>query len=252
MNEAPSQTGDVLRLDRNGSPLAHPTERPDLRVEERSTPFPLPPTLSITQLARALAKAQQRCKAAARDREHAHLHYRYASAEAIVTEARAALAETGLSLLPVEQSVLGNAQEGWQLRRRFLLLHESGEALPLAGQWPIVPDGAKRPLDKAAAIAVTLSLSYLLRDLLLMPRGTGEDEEPIPVPSRASREQLDRIDAALLQLHIKPASIAKRLRELFGVSSPGELTPAQAEHLEAMIRQAQVAKEKAPPSATAV
>ncbi len=140
-------------------------------------------------LAEALAAAQQKCQRVSKDSTNAYHKYNYASSEAVIEAAQHALAGTGLSLLPLEQSLNGWERTGenrFELTRKFLLLHASGESLPLQVAWPVVPEKG-RPLDKATAIAATLSLAYLLRDLLLMPRVNPEDEvaarEDRPAPA---------------------------------------------------------------------
>lgn len=135
-------------------------------------------TVTVSHIAKSLAVAQQKCRSVAKDSKNKFHNYKYASAEAIITEGKNALAETGLALLPVEQTLNGFSPTGegrFELVRKFLLLDASGEKLPLMVCWPVVPEKG-RPLDKATAIAATLSLAYLLRDLLLMPRVNPDDD----------------------------------------------------------------------------
>lgn len=132
------------------------------------------------KLAEALVKAIKACQAVHCDGEveFGKTKYSYATSEAILTVARKALAEAGLALVPLEQSVNGHEREGpdrFELMRRFLLLHSSGEALAITGAWPIIPQQG-RALDKATAAADTLSLRYLLRDLLLIPAVDADEE----------------------------------------------------------------------------
>jgi hypothetical protein len=141
-------------------------------------PFPAPAPPGRPEIAKALAAAQQKCRAVAHDAYNQFHKYAYTSSEAVIGEAKDALAGSGLALVPVEQTVNGSAKDGedrYELERRFLLIHPSGEVLPLMSRWPIYVEKG-RPLDKATAIAATLSLAYLLRDLLLMPRVDAEDE----------------------------------------------------------------------------
>lgn len=136
------------------------------------------PSTGIARLAAALGKAQAACKPVSHDAHNTHQNYAYTSSEAIIAEGKQALASAGLSLLPVRQSLNGwerHGEDRFELERHFLLLHSSGETLPLCVHWPVCP-GKGRPLDKATAAAATLSLSYLLRDLLLMPRVDPADE----------------------------------------------------------------------------
>lgn len=149
-------------------------------VAQRSTPNGLATLLAggRAETAKALAKAVADCHAVDKDGRNTHHGYNYASADAIIQEGRRALAGAGLALLPMEASLNGSEREGpdrFELVRTFVLLHSSGEVTPLRVCWPVVPDKG-RPLDKATAIADTLSLSYLLRDLLMMPRVDPSDE----------------------------------------------------------------------------
>jgi len=147
-------------------------------------------TESKPTLAAALARAQQRCKAAPHDARNVHHNYDYTSSEAVIGEAKNALAESGLALVPLV-SDLHTAEGVVQRVRRFLLLHQGGESLELTTIWPVVEVKGGRPLDKAVATADTASLAYLLRDLLLMPRVEPAAEmsarEDRPAPARPSK-----------------------------------------------------------------
>lgn len=119
-------------------------------------------------LAKALAKAQERAKAVPHDATNAFHRYAYTSAEAVIAEAKQALAGCGLAIIPVSHTLV-QTDGRLDLHRQLVLTHESGEERSLAIVWPVVPDKG-RPVDKAVAGALTTSLSYCLRDLLLMPR----------------------------------------------------------------------------------
>jgi hypothetical protein len=158
-----------------------PAERPviDAQVVEKNQ---LPPAgarpAPISQLSQALVAAQQSCPDIEKDAYNAFHRYHYASAEAIIAAAKKALAAAGLALLSVEQTLNGFEKEGenrYELHRRFALLHSSGECVGITSVWPVTPEKG-RPLDKACAIAATLSLSYTLRDLLLLARVDAEDD----------------------------------------------------------------------------
>src|SRR5690606_9318101 len=116
-------------------------------------PQPIPGQITCGNLAEALAKAQQKCRAVEKDEENTYHKYGYASAEAIIIESKQALADCGLALVPVEQTLDGYQKEGegrFELVRKFLLMHSSGESLPIVSHWPVIPDRG-RPLDKATA-----------------------------------------------------------------------------------------------------
>lgn len=117
-------------------------------------------------LAAALVKAQLAADAVGKGSTNAHMKYKYASAEAMLAEGREALAGAGLALL----------QKGWEVSAdrsmvlvQYLLLHESGESLEWAAGTSVVP-GPGRPQDKSEAAALTYSIAYTIRGLLLLPR----------------------------------------------------------------------------------
>lgn len=235
----------------------------------------------IANLAAALAAAQKKCQAVVQDKKNTFHGYRYASAEAIITEAREALSDTGLSLLPLRQSIDGGGTDRYELQRTFLLLHTSGERMPLYVAWPVVPEKG-RPLDKAAAIADTLSLSYLLRDLLLMPRIDEKDDanarddrqaepaqprEPEPAPEQPTKPAAKRPseadlvmkrDRLLVQLGVDMATEAGRQKwtnsltaKFNGKEAWEQLTPAQrAQQVADMEAAIQKAKKRPSPAGT--
>lgn len=132
-------------------------------------------TKPISNLCAALAAAQKKCRAVAHDAKNEFHRYRYTSSEAIIEEAKQAFADTGLALLPLGPQ-LTKFGEQLTLTRSLLLMHTSGETIPLVIEhWPVIPDKG-RPLDKAFASAITTSLAYFLRDLLQMPRCDPEDD----------------------------------------------------------------------------
>lgn len=167
-------------------------------------PSPAPRQPVPANLAGALALAQQKCGAVKKDARNTHHGYSYASAEAVIAEAKRALADTGLALVPSEQSLERLEGGGYELVRKFLLLHVSGESLVLGCAWPVIEERG-RPVDKATAISATASLSYMLRDLLLMPR------------VKAEEDMAGRADA-------KPA--AKSARDLAAEREAAKATPA--------------------------
>jgi hypothetical protein len=132
----------------------------------------------LPELAKGLLAAIAQCKPVPKGARNDFHKYAYAEADAIIEEGRAALLAGGCALLPVSASLNGSEREGpdrFELVRVFVLIHSSGQAVPLQVTWPVVPDRG-RPLDKATAAADTLSLAYLLRDLLLMNRVDPADD----------------------------------------------------------------------------
>lgn len=146
-------------------------------------------------IAAKLIKAQAAAKSVKHDGHNTHQGYRYTSAEALIDEARACLLDAGL-LLTLRAakivrldgdgySVTTHTRSGdWTFTVRAHLactwvIADDSEVWELTSEWPIIPENG-RPYDKATAAARTASLGYLLRDLLLLPRGedgTGLDDE---------------------------------------------------------------------------
>lgn len=242
-----------------------PAAQPALPPATQTMQFPLAvQQYDLSQLAAGLLKAQQVCKAARKDAYNNFHRYHYASSEAVIIEGRAALAEGGLALMPIEQVVNGHEAKGadrYELVRKFLLIHTSGQARLIAVAWPIVEDKG-RPLDKATAIASTLSLSFLLRDLLLMPRvddsdeAAGRDDRPaqqqepqqhngtVRDDDRAGRDapvntaRVDRIMTVVNELHLDHAALSRRLQAHYGVDSLARLTQGQADEVEERLKTA--------------
>jgi len=143
-------------------------------------------------LAAALNQAQGAAGAVSKASRNDYHRYKYASAEALIEEGRSALHGAGLALVPDSQSIeLGTGDGLSVLKRTYTILHSGGGMLTMAQEWPVIPEKG-RPMDKAVASAVTASLGYFLRDLLLMPRvdpaddldsntretGRGRDKQP--------------------------------------------------------------------------
>jgi len=117
-------------------------------------------------LAAALVKAQLAAEAVGKDKANAFHKYKYASAEAMLAEGREALASAGLALMQLGWSVSDSLGK---LHVKYMLLHDSGEHLTWTTETSIIPDKG-RPQDKAEAAALTYSIAYTIRGLLLLPR----------------------------------------------------------------------------------
>jgi hypothetical protein len=179
------------------APAPASSGRPDPDVpavpDDNQPPANTRPAAYGGQIAQALVDACRRIKPPEKTAYNAYHKYWYTPAEGLIAAAGGPLADCGLALVPTEQALkeyVKNGEVRYELVRRFLLLHVSGESLPISLVWPVVPERGK-PLDKACAIAVTLSVSYLLRDLLLVPRVDQEDDaaarqdRPQPAAARA-------------------------------------------------------------------
>jgi hypothetical protein len=126
------------------------------------------------RLAAALIAAQRDLKAVHKGSENAFHRYRYASAEDMMSACRQALHAQGLAARSTRWSIESDETHRWVVAS-YELIHESGEVeqYPMATKWPFQEEKG-RPLDKALAGALTSSLGYWLRSLLLVPR---DDEE---------------------------------------------------------------------------
>lgn len=122
----------------------------------------------------ALVAAQRDLRQVGKGSENKFHGYRYASAEDMMAACRAALHAQGLSARRTRWSIEGDETHRW-LVSSYEVAHEDGdvESYPMATKWPFAEEKG-RPLDKALAGALTSSLGYWLRDLLLVPR---DDEE---------------------------------------------------------------------------
>lgn len=142
-------------------------------------------------LAGALARAVLAADSVPKTERNDYHRYAYASAESIIAEARTALAEQGLVATWSERHLdterAGNLEirgrKGATYVRVYAILvgivrvsyAHSDEHLAIPVEWPVCLE-AGRGADKAVGAACTSALSYVLRDLLLLPRvAEGED-----------------------------------------------------------------------------
>lgn len=123
-------------------------------------------------LATALLAAQRALPSVTKDAKNSFHHYSYVSAEGMIGACREVLHGAGLAVRRAGWKFDGSP-EGGIVTSTFILTHAaSGESASDEVTWPAIPEKG-RPLDKALAGALTSSLGYYLRDLLLVPR---EDE----------------------------------------------------------------------------
>lgn len=176
MSETQTKTADPVRVLPPEAPVNNLPARVVRPLPDGEVPILIPPP--TPKLCAALAAAQKKCKAAPKDAENTFHHFKYASAEAIIQEAKEALADSGIAPLafPPHMVTRGNGPTCYFfLERDVRLMHVSGEEITMACEWPVIPDKG-RPLDKAFASADTTSLAYFYRDLLMMPRSDPADE----------------------------------------------------------------------------
>jgi len=125
-----------------------------------------------TNVSAALVNAQGRMKAVGKDASVSFGNkYAYVSAEAMIGACREALNASGLALSRSGvRFVEGTESRADMIVCEYQLIHLSGEVLIFAHVPWFVLEMNGRPIDKALAGALTASLSYFLRDLLLVPK----------------------------------------------------------------------------------
>lgn len=128
---------------------------------------------TTTTLRAALLDAQRAIHAVGRDAKNSYHNYNYTSAESIVVHCRAALNSAGLTLTRASEYEFSPDSTIW-IRSVWTLSAATDTSEQHTTVWPVIPDKG-RPIDKAFAGALTSSLAYYLRDLLLVPRAD-EDE----------------------------------------------------------------------------
>jgi hypothetical protein len=122
-----------------------------------------------TSLASALLAAQSALPSVGKDSKNSFHHYAYTSSEAMIGACRAALHSAGLVLRRSGWKFDGTADGGVVTSQFILSCPASGENVTDEVGWVAIPEKG-RPVDKALASALTASLNYFLRDLLMVPR----------------------------------------------------------------------------------
>ena len=121
----------------------------------------------------ALLAAQVALPMVKKDATNDFHKYNYASAEGMIAACREVLHAQGLTAHRIGWSMIppnGSAIDYGGILSEMVMVHvPSGQQLTANITWPIVPEKG-RPMDKAIAGALTSSLSYWLRDLLMVPR----------------------------------------------------------------------------------
>lgn len=145
----------------------------------------------------ALARAVSRAQAVGKDSTNTFSHYKYASAEALIEESRGCLAAEGLAVMPkawrvvpLSAPVPTGSKAGMYFADvvvTYLVTHKDGGTVECEASTPACTDNG-RPQDKAVATALTYSIGYFLRSLLLLPRVDAEHD----VDQRDDRHYGDR------------------------------------------------------------
>jgi hypothetical protein len=140
--------------------------------EVKSSGPPSCPDASLlpSTISEALFLAQTRARAIDRDARDEFHQFNYVSTEQMILTAQQILQEVGVRLDIAEQEVeVDSIGRPW-LKRVYHTMHVASDHYQAFSQvWPIV-EGKGKPLDKATASAMTSSLGYFLRDLLLLAR----------------------------------------------------------------------------------
>lgn len=128
--------------------------------------------------ARDVAKAVLKGSTAEVRSDKGNYSFKYAGSDHVVAVARDALHESGIAVTRVEylhREHTGTARG--VLDSLFRVAHTSGEFFEVTFEdWPVLM-GAGRTMDVALRIALTGSVGYFLRDLLLLPRLPEDDPE---------------------------------------------------------------------------
>lgn len=196
---------------------------------------PWPPALAT-----AIVRAHRAVRAVGKDGRNRDQNYDYATAEAITSEARAALTEADLCVVRTDwrvdysagyEGVLYGKQDrkvrcAGRLYVHFELVHSSGASRSYEVSIPVMPS-AGRPDDKAELAALTSVSSYFTLGLLQIERrgmddidGRGDADDPEPPRGAAPstpREPGPERDPNLAAKLIEQIGAAKTKAELLPV-----------------------------------
>lgn len=119
------------------------------------------------QIDAAIFAAQKEIDAVGKSSRNDFHKYSYVSAESMIAACRPVLHAHGLL---VQRDAFSLDMAEGRLESSFIVKHlPSGEARGYTFPWPFIAEKG-RPIDKALAGALTVSMNYFLRDLLLVPR----------------------------------------------------------------------------------
>lgn len=142
---------------------------------------------------KALLEVQKKVQGAPKDGFNDYHNYNYTTAEEMITICRPILLEEGLVVYrPAWKYIPATEMTPPGIECQMVLAHAaSGEVETYTYSFPAIPEKG-RPVDKAVAAALTSSMGYWLRDLLLLPRGNelsmdnrdDRDFKPEPTPKK--------------------------------------------------------------------
>lgn len=198
------------------------------------------------KIAGALVKASRAAEAVEKNKrmQGEKFGYAFAGADALMGEAREALAGAGLAIVlagwRVEQvdrhDFDGEKRVAWTervLHCGFVLVHEEGETHALSDySMPSLP-GPGRPVDKADASALTYATGYVMRGLLNLPRveagSMGSDSPPA--------KQVDERDDSTVTRGRKADPAEKRAKLLSTIEESLANIPGEYQSLQTWIEQ---------------
>ncbi len=140
----------------------------------------------MKELTAALIRAQQAIRSVGKDAKNDFAKYDYVSAETMIAECRRALHASGLLFCRTHWDLKQSSEGFTTMVSSYLLSHpESGEDMKMVSEMVVPPN--QKQLDKAVLAALTTSLNYMLRDLLLIPRADEPEVDNLPEPVAAPK-----------------------------------------------------------------
>ena len=173
----------------------------------------------------ALLGAQSALKSVGKDAKNSFHGYNYTSSEGMISACRDALHSNGLVVSRTSWRFdAGTGEFGMLISTFVLSFVDTNESVSAESCWFVVPEKG-RPIDKALAGALTSSLNYYLRDLLLVPR----EEETMD--SRDDTKYEPKARTPYVPHRSEPAPQAaksgiERLRERVADAEPVQAQPA--------------------------
>ena len=186
----------------------------------------------------ALLVAQKAAVAVAKESRNQHYNYAYASTEAMIEEGKAALIGAGLVLSQLSWTPCGPGEIGSYVNIQYeLLCPEGGVGVRWSSRTPVIPEKG-RPLDKAQSTALTYSLGYTIRGLLLLPRvepGTEVDARDTDRPPEPPRREAPAASPEVLGAYAAEVAAATSMEVLSSIytriTQDGRLSEGQAQAL---------------------
>ena len=166
----------------------------------------------------ALAAAARAVKPPEKSGRNAFHNYAYTTAEEMLDAVRGPLAENGLVAHLVGQRIgnvvpLGGKHKdgtdkiAWRITFDLALSWDGGDGLLAPVEYVAFPE-AGRPLDKAINAAVTISLGFWLRSVLMDPRQRGDS-----IDGREDREDAAVAAAATARADARDAQTARQRQQ---------------------------------------